>query len=94
MSLWIMKVPVLSSAHLSMRTTKNLVEGMYDAALIAPYPQGLFIWMGYEDPITGFPRDLKLIIKWARKQKCEWVRLDAIGVELTDVLPTYKNTWS
>jgi|GEM_PF-3934076 len=92
MSLWIMKVPVLSSAHLSMRTTRALVEGKYDAALIAPYAEGMFIWMGFADPIVGLPRDLKLLILWAREQRVEWIRLDAIGETLTDVLPTYP--WS
>lgn len=42
MTPWIMQVPVLSSAHLSVRTTRGLVEGKYDAALIAPYPPRYF----------------------------------------------------
>ncbi len=91
MTTWIMQVPVIRSAHLSMRTTKALVEGLYDAALIAPYPQGMFIWLGFADPITGLPRDLKLLIKWARQHKIKWVRLDA-DAEISIDLPTYP--WS
>lgn len=93
MSTWIMRVPVLSSAHLSFRTTKDLVEGKYEDQPVAPYAEGVFLWVDYEEAPPGFPKDLKLLIEWARKHKYAWVRLDADG-DVRRNLPTYKNTWS
>lgn len=93
MSNWEILVPVLTSAHLTLATSMMLANGEIDSAVVAPYDEGMFLWVGHDPIPDDMPPDLQAFVSWAQQRGYEWVRLDAIGGERPG-LPTYKDTWS
>ena len=93
MNNWIMHVPVLTSAHLTLATSMLLANGEIDSAVVAPYGEGMFLWVGCSPIPDDMPTDLQAFVLWAQQHGYEWVRLDAIGTEFAG-LHTYHDTWS
>lgn len=90
---WVMPVPVLTSAHLTMATSMMLANGKIDSVVAAPYDEGMFLWVGHDPIPDDMPPDLQAFVLWAQQCGYDWVRLDAIGTEHPG-LATYKDTWT
>lgn len=94
--IWIMQVPVISSAHIQ-ESTNDWLSQVVDTA-DAPMEmwdldQGWMIftpeWQYLDDPMyASVPLDLKNCMRWCRQQDGDWLRIDADGSHIED-LPTY-----
>lgn len=89
--MWIMKVPVISTAHLRLETFR-LLEFASDW-FTATYDEGggLFIWVDEYADLDEAPEDLRIVMKWAREAGFDWLRFDNCGDDVPG-LPTYD--WS
>lgn len=92
--LWTMRVPVLSTGHLS-KATRDRLESEGDDnpwMYCASYLDGYFISVPADDKFPeGLdvpPPDLLAIWKWARENKYDWVRLDSAG-DVIEALRTF-----
>jgi hypothetical protein len=83
------KLIALSSAHVDRVTMEMIAE--HDAGVIAyPNEYGAFLWIGelfVLDP-EKTPEDLAAVIEFARRQDCDWIKLDRDG-QVSDELKTY-----
>ena len=84
----IAKILTLSTAHIKPETatmldnepnTDNLGLSVYDKAR---YGWFIYIDSVIDDTLNHLPEDLKACIAFAKKQKCEWLCLDADGEEI------------
>jgi hypothetical protein len=87
---YVSRVPVLSSTHVSFETMERLQSGPAENSFgtVAAYPEGVFLYLQTVLIPENLPEDLLALCKWARKRRCNWIRLDADG-DLVDGLPTY-----
>ena len=93
-SFWIMKVPVVSTAHITLETDKWMLEMSNDERdryMIHHICGGWMIYVGEEpDNIDeSFPEDLKKLMAWCQEYHFTWLRLDQDGDLIEDKFPTY-----
>lgn len=89
---WIMRLPVISTAHVE-QATMNLLSHDNDFDLkVIPYPEGAIIsiptcWTDDGDPDeidpddadNGLPTELAACLRWAGSHGFYWLRLDSDG---------------
>lgn len=98
--MYVMKVPVLSSSHLSPVGTEFLDTPARANLLgiVATYEHGWFIFVGSDsswfDHMEDLPPDLRKILDWALEHQYEWLRIDTHAGDTIDELPTYDEEWS
>jgi hypothetical protein len=87
---YVSRVPVLSSSHVSAETMDQMQSGPAENSFgtVAAYPEGVFLYLQTVLIPEGLPEDLLALCKWARKRRCNWIRLDADG-DLVDGLPKF-----
>lgn len=93
---WTMKVPVLSTGHISQTTMKSITTGyiktLCNETDFLLYEEGVFISI-YEDfdidKSRCLPEDFKALLAWARSLGYNWVRLDRDG-DYVDSLKVYE----
>lgn len=84
--LWVMEVPVLSTAHMP---TEHALETLEGNTPIAAYPEGWFLYVGEES--SGYedtPEWLEELFLWAESRGYTWVRFDRDG-DAIDELPQF-----
>ena len=95
--MWMMTVPVISTAHLSFETLNEEITsdnaGPGDLYCVK-FPEGFMV---YNDEDANFlredstvPADLVLVLAWAQSSGYEWVRFDASG-DVVEGLPVYEH---
>lgn len=89
---WIMKVPVLSTAHVSRECADELDRAAHKALLgdVINMPDGWLIYassLGAPDNALTNPNLLRLR-EWAYPKGYEWIRLSPDG-DVYDELPTF-----
>lgn len=92
---WLMAVPVISTAHISV-ATEQMLEQLGDNhpyVHVAPYEFGWFISVLEEfddlERNAKMPRDFVGLQRWARAQGYDWLRLDGSG-DTIDGLPMFE----
>ncbi|CRN66798.1 hypothetical protein PAERUG_P40_Scotland_4_VIM_2_09_12_04101 [Pseudomonas aeruginosa] len=87
-----MSIPIISTAHLDQATAITLREngGKCDWAVVACYPDGMFIRFLNEDGLDAkVPESARNIRQWLKSQGLTgWVRLDQ-DWDCVEGLPTY-----
>lgn len=92
---WVMRVPVISTAHLTENVARELAEtlpgedfyGFYNAVT----PHGGFIACGEEiddgfnSPLIDTPKCLRDCLRWANREGFEWIRFDADGDQVGEL---------
>lgn len=97
---WVMRVPVISTAHLTEDVARELSETLpgedFHGLLNAVTPFGGFV--ACDDPdspgdlggeIGPLPKCLRDCFRWANREGFEWVRFDADGDQIGE-LPVYE----
>lgn len=65
MSVWIMQVPVLSTAHVKEDTEARLIEsGQW---LVAPYENGFFLYLEEDTDGVFVPEEIVPFLNWVDK---------------------------
>lgn len=87
---WILRVPVLSTAHVSQATIDWLAchSGHTDFGVVAGYPEGFFLYLHDPKAAADLPEDLAVLARWVRRRRYNWLRLDADG-DVVDGLPRF-----
>lgn len=88
----VMKVPVLSTGHISVATRQRF-ESEGDAnpwCHVAGFEYGYFISIPteWEHAVPPVPADLQALFRWASQRGFAWVRLDSDG-EVVAGLPSF-----
>lgn len=95
--MYIMNVPVLSTAHIRPATAEFLTdEGSNNLGAVATYADGWFIFVGDLEGLNTFDslsEDLQKVLQWAFDNKHGWIRLDAHMGDIIEGLPNYSEEW-
>lgn len=87
--LWVMEVPVISTAHLPPETLEYLTTrtSPYDMIRLL-HPCGVILFVASVPP-KSLPEDLRTCVEWAQDSRYEWLRFDNNGTTI-DGLPIYE----
>lgn len=89
--MWTMKVPVISTSHLTRKTADSMPVWRSEH-LVAAYQHGWFIFVPSNPEECDLPEDLQAVMVWFRNHPDYrdeyWLRIDADAGEV-DGLPTY-----
>ena len=95
--MYIMSVPVLSTAHIWPSTGEFLTdEGNNNLGVVATYDDGWFIFVGDLEGLDTFDvlnEDLQKVLQWAFDNGHEWIRIDAHAGDIVEGLPDYSEEW-
>ena len=95
--MYIMNVPVLSTAHIRPATSEFLTnEGSDNLGVVAAYDGGWFIFVGEREGLDTFDmlsEDLQKVLQWAFDNDHEWIRIDAHAGDIIEELPDYSGEW-
>ncbi len=95
--MYIMQVPVLSTAHIRPATGEFLIdEGNGIFGVVATYDDGWFIFVGDLEGLDTFDalsQDLQKVLQWAFDNGHEWIRIDAHVGDIIEELPNYSEEW-
>lgn len=84
--LWIMRVPVVSTAHIERDTLETLASSFR----VIETDEGAFVWIGTEIR-SNAPAEMKRLIEWFTNEFPEewWIRIDRDG-DVIPGLPVYE----
>jgi hypothetical protein len=89
--LWTRTIPVLSTAHITHETIRELRAQEYPPEVLE-YSYGIFLAIG-DDPavVAGYPQEIQPVIAWFHTHFPgeSWIAFDRDGDEIDD-LPTYE----
>lgn len=86
--LWIMRIPVVSTAHVRQDTLDKLA--LAQEFRVIDYYEGAFVWVGMQ-AYSNAPEEMKPLVEWFSNAfpKEWWIRLDRDG-DLIPGLPVYE----
>ena len=83
--MWIMNIPVVSTAHLPVEYESDFK----DAGLtVAAYPEGCFVRLA-PPCMYRLPKAYKPLIRYAKAQGWDWIRFDGGIGDMVDGLKTF-----
>lgn len=87
----VMKIPVLSTAHITEDADDWLANAHDVWAIVASYEGGHFVSIALYnvEMLSELPAKLVDVLKWAKKNKHDWIRLDRDG-DIVPKLPQYE----
>ncbi len=85
---WVMRVPVLSTAHIKRDTLEKLASE--EEYLVLDYEEGAIVRISPRDYSSNPPPEIRHLVKWFRRAfpKQWWIRFDRDGDEIPG-LPVY-----
>ena len=95
---YIMRVPVINSAHLSDASVAFLFhKGAEFFGICATYPPYGYIVMLHDvsidsepEELAAMPEDLRNIVLWLEENRYEWVRFDSDAGEIIEGFPLFR----
>lgn len=89
-SYWVMRAPVLSTAHIEPETMRGLEHGAYGLRreIVLAIDGGALIYLFGGNKFDAAPKSLRDCVRWVRHRGFDWLRFDADGDKIPE-LPIY-----